>query len=102
MPRTSPSATPRLTRASGRFEQQNQLSDTQLDTALAEFGYTRAGYRAELGRQIRMQKLLQHELVPHIQIRASDSPDEFQRALELERRAWIARRKQTVRVERRQ
>jgi parvulin-like peptidyl-prolyl isomerase len=85
-----------------QIEQQNHLTDAQLDTALAEFGYTRAAYRAELGRQIRIQKLMQQELVPKIQIRASDSPDAFQRALETERRAWIERRKQSVHIERRQ
>jgi parvulin-like peptidyl-prolyl isomerase len=85
-----------------QIEQQNHLDDAALDTALAEHGYTRAAYRAELGREIRIQKLLQQELVPRIQVRASDSPDEFQRALEIERRAWIERRKQAVHVERRQ
>lgn len=84
------------------IEKQNNLTDAQLDTALAEFGYTRAAYRAELARQIRIQRLMQQELVPRIQIRASESPDEFQRALETERRAWIERRKTTVHIERRQ
>lgn len=82
------------------IEKQNNLTDAQLDTALAEFGYTRAGYRAELSRQIRMQKLMQQELVPKIQVRASESPDEFQRELEVQRRAWIERRMKTVHVER--
>ena len=85
-----------------QIEQQNHLDDAGLDTALAEFGYTRAAYRAELARQIRIQKLLQQELVPRIQVRASESPDEFQRALETERRAWIERRKKAVHIERRQ
>jgi parvulin-like peptidyl-prolyl isomerase len=84
------------------IEKQNHLTDAQLDTALAEFGYTRAGYRAELSRQIRIQRLLQQELVPKIQVRASESPDEFQQALEALRRAWIERRKKSVHIERRQ
>ncbi len=84
------------------IEKQNNITDAQLDTALAEFGYTRPAYRAELARQIKIQRLMQQELVPHIQIRASESPDEFQRALETERRAWIERRKKTVHIERRQ
>jgi parvulin-like peptidyl-prolyl isomerase len=84
------------------IEKQNNLTDAQLDTALAEFGYTRAAYRAELSRQIRIQRLMTQELVPRVQVRASESPDEFQRALEVERRAWIERRKKSVHIERRQ
>jgi len=82
------------------IEKQNNLTDAQLDTALAEFGYTRAGYRAEISRQIRIQRLMQQELVPKIQIRASDSPVEFQMALETERRKWLENRKKMVHIER--
>jgi parvulin-like peptidyl-prolyl isomerase len=82
------------------IEKQNNLSDAQLDTALAELGYTRPTFRAELSRQIRIQKLMQQELVPKIHIRASESSDDFQQALEALRRAWIERRMKTVHVER--
>jgi parvulin-like peptidyl-prolyl isomerase len=85
-----------------QVEQQNHLSDAQLDTALADFGYTRATYRAELSRQIRIQKLMERELVPKLHVRASENPTEFERALDIERRAWIERRKKSVHIERRQ
>ena len=43
---------------------------------------------------------MQQELVPKIQIRASDSPVEFQMALETERRKWLENRKKMVHIER--
>jgi parvulin-like peptidyl-prolyl isomerase len=85
-----------------QIEQQNNITDAGLDTALADLGMTRSQYRAELARQIKIQKLMQLELVPKISVRASESPLEFQMRLESERRAWIEARKRSVHIERRQ
>jgi parvulin-like peptidyl-prolyl isomerase len=85
-----------------QIEQQNNIDDAGLDTALAEFGMTRAQYRAELAKQIKIQKLMQLELVPKISVRASESPMEFQMQLESERRKWVEARKRSVHIERRQ
>lgn len=85
-----------------QIEQKNSMTDAGLDTALADLGMTRAQYRAELGRQIRIQKLMQREIVPTISVRASESPIEFQMQLETARRNWVLAREKSVHVERRQ
>jgi peptidyl-prolyl cis-trans isomerase SurA len=85
-----------------QIEQQNNINDAGLDTALAEFGMTRAQYKLELAKQIKIQKLMQLELVPKISVRASESPTEFQMQLENERRKWVEARKRSVHIERRQ
>lgn len=85
-----------------QIELQNHVSDTQLDTALADAGMTRARYRIELARQIKLEKWMQLELASRIGVRASDNAEEFARQLDLQRRAWLEDRKKSVHIERRQ
>ena len=84
------------------IEQQNHINDSQLDTALADSGLTRARFRHELARQIKLEKWMQLELASRIGVRASDNAEEFARQLDQQRRAWIENRKKSVHIERRQ
>jgi hypothetical protein len=83
-----------------QVEQANNIADAGLDTALADLGMTRAQFRAELAKQITIQKLIRHELVPKISVRASGDQIEFQMQLENERRKWLEARKRSVHIER--
>ena len=85
-----------------QIEQQNNINDTQLDTALADAGLTRARYRIELHHQIKLEKWMQAVLGARITVHASENAEEFARQLDAARRAWIAERKQSVHIERRQ
>jgi peptidyl-prolyl cis-trans isomerase SurA len=85
-----------------QVEQQNKMTDAALDTALAEISMTRAQFRAELAKQITINKLIQVEIVPKISVPANGNQIEFQMQLENERRTWLEARKRSVHIERRQ
>jgi parvulin-like peptidyl-prolyl isomerase len=58
-----------LAQAEAMIKQQNNLDDAALDKALADQHFTRAQYRRELARQIRMQKTFNTDAAPvHPQI----------------------------------
>lgn len=81
---------------------QNNITDAQLDTALADAGMTRAKYRVELAHQIKLEKWMQLTLASKLTVHASENADEFARGLDAARRAWVESRKKIVHIERRQ
>jgi peptidyl-prolyl cis-trans isomerase SurA len=85
-----------------QIQQQNNITDAQLDTALADAGLTRAKYRVELAHQIKLEKWMQLVLAARVTVHSTQNPDEFARQLDAARRAWIADREKTVHIERRQ
>lgn len=88
--------------ALAEIEKQNNITDAQLDTALADAGMTRAKYRVELSHQIKLEKWMQLTLASKLTVHASENADEFARGLDAARRAWVEERKHTVHIERRQ
>ena len=64
--RRSPTAS--STSAIAMIKQQNSIDDAGLDKALAEQHFTRASYREEIARQLRVAKVVQRELAAHVQI----------------------------------
>jgi peptidyl-prolyl cis-trans isomerase SurA len=93
---------PEVDAAVQQVERQNNIADSALETTLADLGMTRAQFRAELAKQITIQKLIQRELVPKISVPASGMELEFQMQLEAQRRKWLEARKRSVHIERRQ
>src|SRR3569623_464020 len=81
---------------------QINVTDAQLDTALADAGMTRARYRVELAHQIKLEKWMQLTLASKLTVHASENAEEFERGLDAARRAWIEDRKKAVHIERRQ
>ncbi len=81
---------------------QNNITDAQLDTALADAGMTRAKYRVELAHQIKLEKWMQLTLASKLAVHASEDADQFARGLDAARRAWVEDRKKNVHIERRQ
>ncbi|MEO8840623.1 MAG: SurA N-terminal domain-containing protein [Kofleriaceae bacterium] len=61
------------------IKQQNSIDDAGLDKALAEQHFTRASYREEIARQLRVAKVFNADFASHVQI----SEDEIKATYEL-------------------
>lgn len=61
------------------IKQQNNIDDSGLDKALAEQHFTRASYREEIARQLRVAKVFNADFAAHVQI----SEDEIKAAYDL-------------------
>jgi hypothetical protein len=108
------------------IRKQNNINDAELDAALAQQHFTRARYRLELARQLRLLRAEQQELAPRVavvedDIKAAyaerkaadptlgpiDSVREVLRSyvyakkLEAARKDWLAERRKRARIERR-
>ena len=57
-----------LDSAIAMIKQQNSIDDAGLDKALAEQHFTRASYREEIARQLRVAKVFNTEFATHVQI----------------------------------
>jgi peptidyl-prolyl cis-trans isomerase SurA len=111
---------PELDAAIEQVKQQNHIDDAALEKALAAQHFTRDQYRAELGKQIRAQKVYQIELAPKIAIsdeevlaawakQSKDKPTSEQREqtrqalwtlrMQVASQDWIAKRRAGAHIE---
>jgi parvulin-like peptidyl-prolyl isomerase len=68
-----------LDSAIAMIKQQNSIDDAGLDKALAEQHFTRASYREEIARQLRVAKVFNADFAAHVQI----NEDEIKATYEL-------------------